>query len=288
VQDNTPLLALEQLAKAGKPMAGILVVKLNWQSDFSVRDIKTRSPKTKVMLRWFREREPGYDWTKVTRQDGINYANDYYNQFDGEELRLSDVDQIICEPGGGICPPVQVSEFWHGVMDVAAKKGRKVGILCYAERNPPLPIINANQPHNDFWEHPAVIAMLRRAMREGHVLCLHQYVFTPDQKQGQCYPWDNSAWQQDKLYRHQLIYKLLPPDLQALPLWVVEWGDLRTPRCGPDSLKRNIQAVMRDIANDKMLYTICLWTCGHGGSPEWMMDDLTQLTPAYVDAVLGR
>jgi hypothetical protein len=288
--DNLPVWALGELHKAGKPARGITFVKLHpaWSSDYSVADIKHASPSTKVMYRIYRQGEPGFDWTKVTKQDGVNYANQYYAQFDSADLRAADYDQIINEPGGGICPPVNVAAFWHGCMDVAAQKGRKLGILCYAERNPPLPVINANQPHSDFWLHADIVTLLRRALREGHVLLLHQYVISPEQKQGVCMSWDKTDWQQDKLYRHQLIYKLLPGDLQALPLWIGELGDLSSPKCGADQLKLNIRKFMAATANDKYLMAACLWTFGTAGSQEWVNDDLSGLTSAYVDAVLGR
>lgn len=271
-------------------MAGILLCKLwpPWTSDYTVKAIKDRSPETKVMYRVKRANEPGFDWTRVTRADGINYTRQYYAECDTPDLRQADWDQIINEPGGGICPPVQVSEFWHGAMDIAAEKGRKLGILCYAERNPPLPIINANQPHNDFWVHPATIALLRRAHREGHVLLLHQYVIDPQQRQAVCYSWEKDHWQQDKLYRHQLIYKLLPPDLQTLPLWIAELGDIGNTKCGADHLKRNIRYFMDATREDKYLFTASLWTWGNGGSSEWLGDDYTDFTQSYIEAVTGR
>lgn len=288
VPNNTPLVALAELHKAGRPMNGFVHVKLGWQSDFTIADIKRASPSTKVMYRVFRHHEPGFDWTKVGRMNGQLYADQYYAECDSPDLRAAEYDQIICEPGGGICPPVQVANFWHGAMDVAHSKGRKLGILCYAERNPPLPGINANQPHSDFWLHPATVEMLRRAKREGHVLLLHQYVIDPIQRQAVCQSWEKTDWQQDKLYRHQLIYNLLPSDLRTLPLWIAELGDIRTPKCGGEHLKQNIRRFIAATTGDAYLFSANLWTWGSGGSAEWMQDDLGGLTGAYVDAVLGR
>jgi hypothetical protein len=164
------MLMLNNLRNAGKPLYGFLLLKLGWQSDLLIEAVKTVSPQTKVMLRGWRANEPGYDWTKVNRITGNKHATDYFNTwYHGDNLK-ADYHQIINEPGGGICPPVQVADFWHGAMDAARARGNlKLAILCYSERNPALPF-ETSRSHNDYWIHPATIAMLRRAKAEGHVL----------------------------------------------------------------------------------------------------------------------
>lgn len=279
------LVALDRLVKAGRYMAGLTFVKTGWTSDFSVANIKSLSPKTKVVYRIWRQNEPGYDWNKVWRSDGIAHANDYYSQFDSADLRLADYDQMINEPGYG--EPTHVAAFWQGVLDVAEQKGRKITLFNYAERNPPLPIINANQPWSDFWKSPAIVALLRRAKAGGHIMLLHQYVINEsNQQQGTCFDWQKTTFQQECLYRHQLIYKLFPADLQDMPLWIGELGDIQMPKCGPEHLKDSIRKFKAATAHDSYIVAAALWSWGNGGAPEWLNDDLWQFTGAYVEAVL--
>lgn len=277
-----------ELNTAGIPLYGFLLLKLGWQSDLLISQVKAISPQTKVMLRGWRTNEPGFDWEKVTRADGYAYAEEYFKTWVHGDNLLADYHQIINEPSD-ICPPVQVANFWHGAMDAAAEHNPslKLGILCYAERNPPLPT-DIGKPHKDFWTSKAIHDMLRRAKREGHILMLHEYVIKGDTEQGVCYPWGKDAHQSTRLYRHQIIYSLLPPDLRDLELWLGEAGDLRSLKCGVDQFVKNVNRYMDGIAEDDYLKSVNLWTIGHAASEQWLRDRLDAAIPDLLWMLLHR
>lgn len=279
---------LNNLRNAGKPLYGFLLLKLGWQSELLISAVKTVSPTTRVMLRGWRNNEPGFDWLKMTRDIGRQYAVDYFRTWVHGDNLLADYHQVINEPGGDIYPPVQVADFWHGVMDVAKEfkpQRLHLGIGCFSERNPALPT-DANRVFKDYWTHPATHAMLRRAKNEGHVLMLHEYVIDKENRQGTCYPWTKDGWQESRLYRHQLVYRLLPADLQDLPLWIGEVGDLSSLQCGITKFVDNLRLYMDAVAGDDYLKVAALWTVGKAASKEWEKDQLNGHLYAISDLLI--
>lgn len=287
VHQDATLTALETLHKANRPMRGITFVKLHpnpWTSDFRVADINRVSPSTTILHRIWRQDE-AVNWLSPT--SGADYATWYYNTFltnPAYDMQGSNVvDQLINEPTAPESfDPVHAARFWNQAMDVAKPLGRTLAILCYSERNPPFA----------FWQHPVIVALLRRAMREGHFLMLHTYVIDPNNPkdgQGRCIEWADTKAQEDMLYRFRKVYALLPADLQALKLWVAEIGDIKMLNCGIEHYKRCLKQLIAVVATLPYVHSVNVWGYGTGGNMrEWGRDDLAGWNSVYIDAVTGR
>jgi hypothetical protein len=73
-----------------------------------------------------------------------------------------------------------------------------------------------------------------------------------------------------------MVYNVLPSDLQDLPLWLGEVGDLRSLQCGGVApFIENLRLFRQATRNDTYLKVAALWTVGYSASEEWRQDNLS-------------
>lgn len=296
VRNNQHAYALRELKARGKPLAGMVIVKVNppWvNSDIRIRDLRAISPTTKFAHRIYRKEEAGeMDWSRPNL--GTEYATRYYQNFllgpnaDGYDLKDADYDILINEPPPTRQPdyydPVIHARFWNQVMDVAEPLGRHVAWGCFSERN----------PQYTFWTHPDIERLIDRAIAKGHILNIHTYVIDPTadprNAQGRCYSWEYTDFQSHHLYRFVRILELLPERQKKIPIWVMEFSDITYLRCGVDHFVAGLKAangVLQQYPN----VNVSVWTWDTGGSDDPRTDaggaNVAGWTPQYIDAVTG-
>lgn len=150
------------------------------------------------------------------RQAGRDFANIYIADFitDIPDNRLADYHEINCEPSYGPGTP----SFWQGVMDVFEANNLHCTVGNWSVFHPPLPgerDASGLRAWDTFWTWPETIDMVRRVKAGGHCLGLDEYI----------YPDPGGSWLDPAcMFRHDSIVKLLPADLQDVPIYMLEFG----------------------------------------------------------------
>lgn len=243
------------------PLPGIKLTKQGWEKELTVATIKALSPSTKVMLRWYRHDESALSkgLHNIQPGDGTKYATDYFNQINNDpDFTLADYHQIICEP---VPPynPAGYAMFWSEVQTVADDWHVKLGLFAFPVTHPPM----------EFWDHPAIHAVIERGIQRGDVLALDQYVLP----QAQCVSF-GLAGNADTLYRHKMVYARLPEKLRKIKLWLAEVGDIKSLKCSGAATVEKIKDWIFNTADDEQIEAACFWSLQNGGSIEWVGDEL--------------
>lgn len=250
VDSNALIDLLRSTNSAGKPIPGVLLMKQGWGGEFNVSGIKGASPKTEVMLRyWKAENEDANgripwhqsDLREIGRSRVLNYAA-YLNDDD----KLADFHQFINEPSAGIGTP----SFWDGAISAANDLGIKIAIGCFSVGTPALP----GQPGGEFWADMG--AVMEKAVKGGHCYMRHNYT-VPDPGGD----WVNE-WTMTR--HHKDIESIGIP---GLAVRLGEFGTEYGLTIGGDLYKRLAEADAA-MSGDTCLWA-ALWSLGNGGSSGW-------------------
>lgn len=255
-------------------------MKMGWDSELRVAQIKAVSPTTEVLCRWYNKawEGRGVDWNSGTAEQGAAWVAEYFDSFGDSDTMLADLHQVINEPGYGPA----TAPWWNGALDEADRRGVKLAVGCFAYYHPPLPgEMEAGQPrrYNDFWRWPKVNTLLHRVKTGSHALMVHEYIL-PD--------WGGSWTDRANILRHQQILAATgDTTLKGLRIVVGEFGTGVAAEVATVDLIAGFRAADEAMAGDDAVW-VAAWTDGAGGNPAWEMAQLDRHREAIKAYLLSR
>lgn len=237
--DREIIALAKTLADQGKAFFIKLCKSRAFSDALQVEQIKKANEECIVVLRPEPDWENAYPQYKQwnlpnLRLSGREFAQIYIDNFitNVPDNRLADYHEINCEPAYGPGTP----SFWQGVMDTFEANNLKATVGNWSVFHPPLPDEHDNsglRPWDTFWTWPETIDMVRRIKAGGHCLGFDEYI----------YPDPNGSWLATEcMFRHDSVVKLLPPDLQDVTIYILEFGTVESSILSDDQLLAAWQA----------------------------------------------